>query len=167
MAHEILTAARLREVLHYDPETGVFTWLVRRRPRTKVGDVAGGFSESAGAVIIGINNRHRRGHRLAWLYMYGVWPQEQIDHIDGNPANNRLCNLREADQSLNMQNLHRATKRNKAGLLGVYRDKRSGTYRAQIWFNGKTHYLGYFLTPELAHAAYLTAKREYHPGCTL
>jgi hypothetical protein len=94
-----LTAERLREILGYDPETGLFTRLVRTG-RIRAGEVAG-TAHSRGYRSIVIDGRVYLSHRLAWLYVHGEWPPEQIDHINRNRADNRLVNLRAAKQSQN------------------------------------------------------------------
>ena len=165
MATPNVTAARLREVLHYDPETGVFTWKVKASNRIKVGDIAGTIVKS-GYISISIDADMIRAHRLAWLYMNDEWPVGDIDHIDGNRANNALSNLRDVSRSKNLQNLKRAHSDNKAsGLLGVYADKKK--WAASLTLNGKRFRLGVFDSPEEAHIAYLEAKRKLHEGCTI
>ena len=159
-----LTQERLRELLHYEPLTGVFTRLVSTANWAKVGDVAGG-KGGKDYLQIGIDNRDYKAHRLAWFYMTGAWPIDQIDHIDGNPVNNRIENLREATNSVNKQNMRKARSDNKSGLLGV--GKNGKKWRAVIGVDGKNKHIGYFDTPELAHAAYLDAKRVLHVGCTI
>lgn len=165
MAKTNLSAERLREVLNYDPETGVFTRRVGSR-KAKVGDIAGG-KNWAGYIQIRVDVTRHMAHRLAWLYVYGRWPNGIIDHIDGNTANNRIANLREADMTINMQNKRQATVANRCGWLGVsVNDK--GKYIAKIGISGKrTKYIGSYSTPEEAHAAYLAEKRRLHDGCTI
>jgi hypothetical protein len=97
--------------------------------------------------------------------MTGRWPQFEIDHRNGIHDDNRWENLRDGTKSYNLQNQRKAHRNNKIGLLGVGK-KRDG-FQARIHLNGKTRYLGSFPTPELAYAAYLEAKRELHPGCTI
>lgn len=87
----MLTVERLRELLDYDPETGVFRWKEPRR-KCRVGEVAGSLRKD-GYVKIQVDGRFYQAHRLAWLCVYGVWPSA-IDHIDGNRANNAIANLR-------------------------------------------------------------------------
>ncbi len=165
MATPNLTAARLRELLSYDPDTGLFRWKVQTSKRVKVGDIAGTLVK-IGYISISIDADMIRAHRLAWLYVHGSWPTGDIDHIDGNRANNRWSNLRDVTRSMNAQNLKRAHADNAAsGLLGVYRDKKK--WAASLTVNGKRHRLGNFTTPEEAHAAYLKAKRELHTACTI
>lgn len=164
-----LTAERLREVLHYDPETGVFTWKVRTSNRVKVGDEVG-FTLTHGYIGTMLDGRRYKLHRLAWLYVHGVWPDGDIDHKDGIKDNNRISNLRVVDMSMNQQNLKQARKHNRSGLLGVTRMssfQRRKTWVSRIKIDSKVHHLGYFTTPEEAHEAYLKAKRELHPGCTI
>lgn len=158
-----LTQERLREVLFYDPETGLFTRL-RPSGATRAGDVAG---TKTGVYYskISVDGKLYQTHRLVWLYVHGYLPATDVDHIDGDKQNNRLSNLREVSRSVNAQNLKVAKINNKVGLLGVCRHGPS--FRAQITVNGKTRKLGVFKTEVLAHDAYLSAKRELHEGCTI
>ena len=99
---QALTQAELKALLHYDPETGKFTWL-EQRGRQKAGDEAGAYSEALGYLLIGINGTRHYAHRLAWLYMTGEWPENVIDHEDRNGANNRFANLKSVTQKRNVQ----------------------------------------------------------------
>lgn len=167
MATANLTAARLRELLHYDAETGVFVRAVAtgRHGCHKAG-VVSGYTNPMGYVEISVDNRNYKAHRLAWLYMHGCFPPNYIDHIDGNPSNNRIANLREADDLINAQNIRRAKKQNTSGFLGITKNGQDG-WLAKVWADGKAHYLGTFRTKEEAHAVYLAAKRQMHAGCTI
>jgi hypothetical protein len=160
--HQELTAERLREVLHYDPETGVFTW--------KSGPFAGcsaGCVNKSGYLVIRVNRRLFLAHRLAWLHMTGEWPNGNVDHKGGDKRNNRWSNLREASNEMNNQNQRRAHADSATGFLGIYLHKASGRYAASIHANGKKVSLKTYETPEEAHAAYLSAKRRLHEGCTI
>lgn len=159
------TAAELAAVLAYDPETGLFTWKCDRPGGVKAGTTAGTVNRINGYRCIGIKGRDYYAHRLAWLFSSGDWPSGRIDHINGDKADNRLCNLRNANHSLNAQNLRRAHRDTVTGLLGAYRAR--GRYESRLSVNGKTHHLGYFDSPDEAHAAYIEAKRRLHPGCTI
>lgn len=162
-----LTHARLLELLHYDPETGVFTWKVNVSNRMRAGAVAGTFT-AYGHIQIKVAPCLYRAHRLAWFYATGKWPNGALDHIDGIAANNRLANLRLTTHSLNAQNLHRPHRDNATGLLGVTWDKRRKKFIAQIQAGGRRNvYLGGFDCPNAAHQVYLEAKRRLHPGCTI
>lgn len=164
-----LTAERLREVLHYDPETGIFTWRVDKRSR-KAGTTAGGRCTSHGYKIICIDYQRYHAHRLAWLYVYGTFPNEDIDHINNVRDDNRIANLRPATLSDNAQNLKKAKKQNSCGLLGVTGPIKGATgdrWYAQITKNSVHYFLGSFLTPDAAHQCYLEAKRKMHPACTI
>lgn len=154
-----LTAERLREVLDYDPETGAFTWKVMLAYRAKVGAVAG-WSGDDGRITITINNTYYKAHRLAWLYMTGRWPEQDIDHRDLDASNNRWNNLREATPAQNLWNTG-AHRNNKTGYKGVFLVVSSGRYRAAIRVAGKTLHLGCFMSAEMAHAAYAAAAREH------
>ena len=163
MATANLTAQRLRELLHYNPETGAFRWhnphgKAQRKPFA-------GSRDSSGYTKIGIAGQDYRAHRLAWLYVHGDWPRGQLDHIDGNPSNNALNNLRDVSQYVNQQNQRGAHADSKHGLMGV--TKRPTGWMARINTGGVHRYLGIFPSQESAHAAYLAAKRAVHAGCTI
>ena len=155
-----ITQERLKELLHYDPETGVFTWLVRLSNRGLVGSHAG--SLVAGYIDIGISSKSYRAHRLAWLYVNGEWPEDALDHINGDTADNRIKNLRETNKSENGQNVCEARINNQSGFLGV--SPKRGKWRATIMVDGKQTHLGSFDTPELAADAYWRAKPSHHPA---
>lgn len=159
-----LTIQELKENLHYNPETGVFT-RTKNSYRLRVGDVVKG--KSASYISICVNNVSYYAHRLAWLYMTGEIPKGMIDHINGNRLDNRICNLRDVSNTENIHNQTRAHSCNKTGFLGVSFDKNANKYRAMIKLDGKNKRLGLFLTAEAAHEAYLEAKRRLHKTCTI
>lgn len=156
----MLTQDQLKELLHYEPATGVFTWR-KNRTKSALAGTKAGTATKGGYVAIKVYGRRYTAHRLAWLYCYGKWPQKGIDHKDGDPANNQLSNLREADQSQNNQNARKA-RSNTSGYKGVTRTD-YGTWKASIMLNRRIKYLGSFKTPEEAYKAYLAAKPIYHP----
>lgn len=159
MATQILTQDRLRELLTYHPATGEFRWNVNRTGGAKAGDVAGAF-DNEGYRLISVDGRHYKAHRLAWLYMTGQWPPNNIDHIDRNPSNNRFDNLRLATTAQNGMNRKR-DKRNGTGVTGVSWCKTSKKWRADIGENGKLIRLGRFDTLLDAVAARKTAERNH------
>ena len=156
-----LTAERLRELFAYDSSTGLFTRKVSTTNRVKVGDVAGSPNQK-GYINIMVDGRLYPAHRLAWLYEHGIWPQGQIDHINGVKADNRIANLREATNGQNKQNMRSARADNGSGLLGVRWHDRDQRWHARIMLDGKAKHLGSFGSSEEAQAAYLAAKRELH-----
>lgn len=156
--------AQLREYFAYDADTGELRWKKAKAKRTKVGAVAG-VLDKRGYRYISFNYTHLLAHRVAWAFTHGSWPQSDIDHINGNKADNRLANLRDVSRSVNLQNQRRAHRASKAGLLGV--SPLNGKFAARIFVAGTRHYLGLFDTPAQAHEAYLTAKRELHAGCAI
>jgi hypothetical protein len=165
MADE-LNAQRLREVLLYSPISGSFRWCKMLSNKGPVGAVAGRL-DSHGHVVIGIDRRLYRANRLAWLYMTGEWPAGEVDHKDTVRENNAWSNLRDVPHAINMQNSRQARSSNAVGLLGVHLCAQTKKYRAAITLNGKCKQLGRFDTPELAHLAYVAAKRVMHEGNTL
>lgn len=159
-----MTRDELAELLEYDPDTGVFTWKVNRGG-CKAGDIAGS-DHNRGYWQIRVKGCRWLAHRLAFLLMTGAMPAGDVDHINGNRADNRWCNLRDVSRAVNMQNLRKSHKDSQTGILGVTRHR--GRYRAQIGVKGKLKYLGLYDCPKLAHAAYLAQKRLLHPeGNTL
>lgn len=159
-----LTADQLRAVLDYDPATGIFTWRTRPDIRPCVNSLRGGKPAGTplpkGYIHIGINGRHRYAHRLAWLYVYGAWPPDEIDHINEIPSDNRIANLR---LSTHGPNNIRSKARATSGAVGVYPAGTSNSrWQAQIQWGGKVHYLGCFATIEEAKAARDEAARRLH-----
>ncbi len=156
----MITQARLKELLHYNPDTGVFTWLLRAGQRIRVGGIAGNL-DAGGYRRIMIEGRRYLEHRLVWLYMTGAWPVDQMDHISGVRDDNRLVNLREATNRENCQN-RALDVRNTSGFTGVSWNKRDRKWQCLICVEGRNKSLGYFNTPEEAHAAYVAAKAMIH-----
>ena len=154
---------RLRELLDYDAETGVFTWRVSQG-RGYAGAVAGTVRQD-GYIAIKLDGRLYKAHRLAWLHEHGEFPDDEIDHINGDRSDNRPGNLRVVTRLINAQNRRRSQSNNRAGILGVSRHR--NRWQAQIEVAGKNKHLGCFNTQEAAHAAYVAAKRQTHEGCTL
>jgi len=144
--------------------TGAFVWINPTSNRVKAGALAGSLTNH-GYFTIRIDGTAYQAHRLAWLYMTGEWPEHEIDHIDGNRLNNSWRNLRDVPRRINAQNMRSAKKTSKSGLLGVV--PYGGRWIARITANRKEKHLGIFDTTEAAQAAYLSAKRELHEGCTL
>ena len=163
MTHKILTATRLREVLHYDENTGVFVRRTKNQP--KIGTIPK--NPNHAYLNIGIDYKVYKAHRLAWLYVHGEWPKHQIDHINGDKLDNRIANLRVATTSQNKQNMRKARSDSKSGLIGASWHTKSNKWRAAIQIDGKKKHLGYFDTPEEAHQVFMEHKREHHAFCTI
>ena len=151
----MLTVDSLRELLHYDPSTGDFTWRVRIA-NVAAGTIAGKLLPT-GYRVIRVRGRAYYAHRLAWLFMTGQWPRQQIDHINNTTGDNRWLNLREATQAQNNANRRVRTS---SGFKGVYRAGKR--FSAFATYNGKSTYLGTFSTAAEASAAYLAKAREIH-----
>lgn len=146
-------------MLHYCPETGAFTWKVTASNRRKAGERAGCLCKDTGYNIIGLNGRVQKASRLAWLYVYGEWPVDMIDHINGIRNDDRIENLRCATHAQNLRNRGKQ-RNNSSGFKGVYRHKNA--WRARINVDGRTVSLGLFPNPEEAHQAYAQASVRYH-----
>lgn len=140
---KILTQERLRELLHYDPNTGIFVWLKTRSTKHILGCTAGS-KDTNGYQIIKINSLQYKAHRLAFLYMKGYHPEYEVDHIDRDPSNNKWSNLRHVTHQCNMQNKSKYSN-NKSGVTGVYWCKRSKKWCASVKVKGRGLHLGYFL----------------------
>lgn len=152
-----LDSQRLREILDYNPQTGLFSWRGNiRHSRMRLGDPAG-TTNRLGYVSVFIDGGHYLAHRLAWLYTTGEWPSLFIDHIDGNPSNNALNNLREATQAQNCQNAR--GKNARAGVKGAYRKRNKWTSTIRV--AGVNIHLGCFDTAEDASSAYAAAAKKY------
>jgi len=156
-----LTQAQVRALFDYDPKTGVVlrksSSLIDPRFKRVVGDL-----NTRGYLSVWIKPKRYQLHRIIWLWVYGVWPTKNIDHINRVPNDNRLSNLREASQLENMHNRSKST-RNWSGYIGVHWYPERCKWQAQISADGHKHHLGYFDSLELASAAYQAAKLIYHP----
>ena len=158
ITHEDLLAA-----LNYDPLTGVFTWRSPGRRRV-VGRTVGSW-DMHGYLTVRLAKRSYKLHRLAWFYVTGSWPKNDIDHINGVRHDNRYSNLRDVPRKTNLEN--RATivgLPTKTGLMGAYYDKRRNNYYARISHGNKNINLGCYETALEAHQSYLKAKSEIHAG---
>lgn len=158
-----LTHNRLVDVLEYDPQSGTFYWKKRTSNRIKVGNVAGR-SHILGYRQIGIDGETFWEHRLAIFYVTGAWPKEDVDHINGNPRDNRFENLRCATHQQNIHNARgwsNATSKFK-GVSRCSDGKRRKRWLAQIKHNGKWRYLGRYHTEEEAGRAYDAAATEVY-----
>ncbi len=145
-----LSAQDVRAELRYDSDTGVF-YRVHSGKGYHAGSVAG-HKRPTGYVRISVLSKLYYAHRLAWLYMTGEWPANEVDHINGDPSDNRWCNLRAATARENRGNT-RAPKNNTTGVKGVHYYKNRGKWTAYVARNRRTKCLGYFDTIEEAAAA--------------
>ena len=157
--HGQLTQCRLKEVLGYNPETGVFVWLAARG--NAIAGAVAGSTDGNGYRSVAIDGRRYLMHRLAWLYVWGEFPPCAIDHRDHDKANNRIANLRAVNGSQNQQNrLLQAN--NKSGYRGVVWNKGVARWQSSIQVNGTRTHIGLFDTPESAYAAYQAAAARMH-----
>lgn len=152
-----LTAERLREVLHYDPETGVFTRRLACKGR-HAGTVAGG-KRGLGYASITIDGEAHYAHRLAILYVTGAWPAVHVDHVNGKRSDNRIANLRDATVSQNHANKAKSADKT-SPYKGVHWSRERCKWVAQIKKDGRGITLGRFDCAEDARDAYLVAARR-------
>lgn len=155
---KMISQKKLKEILHYDPITGFFTWKVKIADKISIGQRAGSQREN-GYRFIRINKIRYREHRLAYLYMTGTIPT-QVDHQDHTPSNNSWDNLAPADYKSNGRN-HPKTKRNATGVVGVSLRK-DGRYVARIYVKNKHKWLGAFPTLEAAKQCREAANIQYN-----
>lgn len=160
----MITHERLKSQLRYDPDLGVFTWVAKKQ-KVKIGAIAGKVRPN-GYVEIRVDLVSYQAHRLAWLYMTGEWPGDDIDHINRNPSDNSFKNLRPATRSQNLCNVP-ALSTSSTGARGVDFHKASGRYRARIRADGRRIDLGLFKTIEDASAAYQEAAAKFHGGFSI
>lgn len=160
-----IDSTTLREVLKYDPMTGIFTWNKKMSSRALAGNPAGCIRN--GYVTIDLFGKRYQAHRLAMIYTYGHCDSKDVDHINGIKNDNRIENLRFATRSENKQNRLTTQPNNKSGYTGVDWHKYSNGWRATITTMRKQKHLGIFATPEEAYAAYVEAKRQLHPFSNL
>lgn len=156
----MITQEELKNLFNYCAETGVFTRLKSVSNNTNSGDIAGSMRQD-GYCVISVNNKSYLAHRLAWLYNHGIWPANMIDHINRNPSDNRLSNLREATRSENGFNA-KIRSHNTSGFKGVTFNKIKNKWVAQCSLNKKTIQLGKFKTAELASLAYQAFAKKQH-----
>ena len=161
-----LTQEKLKKFLHYDPDSGLFTW-IKDKARAKAGDKANS-TNSRGYIQISIDGKRYQAHRLAFLYMLGRFPKQNVDHPNHIRSDNRWSNLRETDHAGNNRN-RAMDSRNTSGCVGVCWHKNWKLWHAQIKVKGKQIHLGTFKKIADAIAARKVAEKKYgfHPnhGC--
>ena len=156
----LLTAERARQLLVYEPDTGLLRWR-EKRGKVMAGDLAG--CPKDGYLVVRVDDRLYRVHRIAWLMVHGEWPAAEVDHIDGNRSNNRIGNLRECkDGVVNQHNESRLRRNNRSGYSGVSWSKAMGKWEAALKVDYKRIVVGYFSDPAVAHVARSKAKADMH-----
>jgi len=138
----MITQKELKRILYYNPETGIFIWLFKNGNHIKMGDIAGSI-DAGGYIIIKINGKQYKAHRLAWLYITSFWPKNDIDHKDQVRNNNIFSNLRDATHQINSKNKS-MSKNNTSGFAGVTFHKATKKWLVQIKVNYRQIYLGVY-----------------------
>jgi HNH endonuclease/AP2 domain len=154
-----LTQTQVRELFHYDRDSGIIRWAKPTARHIRVGDISGAVNKKSGYRLIQLDGLNYPAHLIAWVYMTGEWAPRQIDHRDLDRANNRWDNLRRATLSQNAAN-RRRQRNNTSGFKGAHLHGKSGRWRAVIRKDGRGYYLGSFTTPRAAHEAYMAAARD-------
>jgi len=157
-------AINFNELFVYDKNTGELRWS-KNAPR-KVANKLAGHNHASGYMNVKVAYKMYRVHRVIWKMTYGEFPLYDIDHINGNPSDNRLCNLRSVQHKTNVENVVKPRKNNKSGILGAHYVS-DGRWTSSIRINKKLKHIGVFSSPLDAHNAYLRAKRQFHEGCTI
>ena len=173
-AREALTAEYVRSILDYNPETGEFRWKDRtpemfasgnrpvgwrcRNLNSKWAGKIAGTLHPGGHIIIRIFKINYKAHRLAWVYMTGAWPNDEVDHINRIGSDNKFANLREANHAQNMAN-RIAQSNNTSGFKGIDWHRQTGKWRARIMVNGAAFHLGLFESKDSASSAYEIAAK--------
>ena len=154
----------LKKLLHYNEKTGIFTWNVSLNYKIKIGNIAGSIN-NRGYRQIRIRGKSYTAHHLAWLYVHGRFPKDQIDHTNHERSDNRILNLREATNKENSKN-QILYKNNKSGIQGIFWEKKRKKWKVQITLNGIQKHLGYFKNIKDAKKVRENAKVKYrfHPN---
>lgn len=155
----MITYERAAELFSYDPQTGSLVWIKPTSNRIKVGDSVGCKKTISGHIVTQVDGVRCAAHQIAWLLTFGVWPISIVDHINGNPSDNRIANLRLATFRQNLCNSKRP-KHNKSGVKGVYWDASRQRWHAQIQVYGRSKSLGRFVNIDEAADAYRKAATQ-------
>lgn len=155
-----LTVEEVREMFSYDPADGVLRWRLDRSPKARAGAPVGCIHRS-GYLVTLIRRKNYQVHRLIWAFVYGCWPPEHVDHVNGVRSDNRLQNIRACSPSENGRNKGRQVN-NTTGFKGVSFCSREGRYQTTCRVNGRKKWIGYFDTPEEASIAYEAFAKRHH-----
>ena len=157
---QLPSAERLHEVLVYNADTGALVWAKYSR-RVQAGSTAGHCDRLSGYIVVWVDGKNYRAHRIAWKLHYGVDPVGEMDHVNGNRSDNRIANLRCCSPAENLWN-SKTRRDSSTGYKGVTYQKRSGKFVARIATNKTQKYLGLFEEASMAHEAYRNASKVLH-----
>ena len=138
----MLTQKELKKNLYYNKNTGIFIWIKNKNWKT-IGNKKAGCKTNDGYITIGLNKKHYLAHRLAWLYEFGYFPNQQIDHINRIKNDNRICNLRDVNNAINQRNTN-IRKTNKSGYKGIFWNKQRKKWCSKITVNYKDIKIKFF-----------------------
>jgi hypothetical protein len=156
----MITQSELKELLHYDPNTGIFTWKVDKAKNVKKGNIAGRKKINS-YIQIQINKKLYFAHRLAWLYVHGEMPENYIDHVNGIKSDNKILNLRKATPQENQFN-RKLNKKSTSGIKGITWHKTNKRWNAVLNVNNKNIHLGSFINLNIAKQVISNARNKYH-----
>jgi hypothetical protein len=157
---KMITQAELKELLNYDVDTGIFTWKIKYCRKVKVGSVVGS-PDKDGYIRVRINGKDYKCHRLAWMYVYNNFPVGKLDHINGIKNDNRICNLRLANNEQNAFNAKLRTD-NTSGFKNVCWNRTFKKWQVSLSINKKQTTIGYFDDIELADLVATEARNKHH-----
>ena len=156
----MVTQKRLHELFTYDPNIGIFIRKIATAKNVGVGGVAGWLNPEKGYLFMSVDNKPYLAHRLAWLYVHGQFPRNQIDHINHKKTDNRICNLRDVTHKQNHKN--RSKQRNNvSGITGVSWHSAASKWSAQIIVDTKSIHLGLYSNKQEAAEARRMAEQKY------
>lgn len=159
-----ITKHNVHDIFDYDD--GTLRWKDSLSGKSRIRGAAAGYVNGDGYIVVETGGKAVAAHRIVWLMHHGVWPQGEIDHLNGVRNDNKIENLRDVERLTNTENRRSASRHSRSGWLGVEQLK-SGQFRARIRSRGTLHELGIFSSGEDAHSAYVEAKRRIHAGNTL
>jgi hypothetical protein len=162
VVRSLISHQRAIELLEYNQESGKLFWKADRKGHLLKGKEAGSVNAN-GYIVIKVEQRHYPAHRLAWFIVHGIWPEQDVDHIDGKKTNNKLTNLRAVTRSVNLLNAVKEQGRSNTGIRNISFYKKKQKYYVRIQHEGKMLYSKTFSSLDAASKAAEKARSEHNP----